>query len=215
VDSVSTIRSADTRARILDAANALLLARGYHGVGLASVASEAGVSRQTVYDQFGSKPGLLRAMVARSEEVAGLPRLLERVRSETSGTAMLRAFLDAVVAVEPQVYPSSRLVYAARLDDPVAAELWEWRLRSRHEGMRRVMERLASDGRLRRGVSIEEATDVAWAIASPHQYEYLVIAQRWDMVRYRAHLEETIAVRLLSPDWQSDTGAGPDDRAIE
>lgn len=204
---MSTQRSEVTRTRILDAANALLLERGYHGVGLASVASAAGVSRQTVYDQFGSKSGLLRAMVARSEEVAGLPRLLERVRSETRGVAMLRAFLDAVVAVEPQVYPFSRLVYAARLDDPVAAELWEWRLRSRHEGMRRVMERLASEGRLRLGVSVEEATDVAWATASPHQYEYLVIAQGWSIERYRAHLEQSIAARLLSPDWHSDTGA--------
>lgn len=212
---MSSSRSEGTRARILDAANALLLAHGYHGVGLASVASVAGVSRQTVYDQFGSKPGLLRAMVARSEELAGLPRLLERVRSETTGTAMLRAFLDAVVAVEPQVYPFSRLVYAARLDDPVATELWEWRLRSRHEGMRRVMERLASEGRLREGVSVEEATDVAWAIASPHQYEYLVIAQGWDLVRYRAHLEQTIASRLLSSDWQGDTRTDPGDRASE
>jgi AcrR family transcriptional regulator len=206
---MSTTRSQVTRTRILDAANALLLERGYHGVGLASVASVAGVSRQTVYDQFGSKPGLLRAMVARSEEVAGLPQLLERVRSETRGVAMLRTFLDAVVAVEPQVYPFSRLVYAARLDDPVAAELWEWRLRSRHAGMRAVMERLASEGRLRAGVSVDEATDVAWAVASPHHYEYLVIAQGWDMLRYRAHLEQTIASRLLSHDWDGDAGDGP------
>lgn len=201
---MSTTRSAATRTRILDAANALLLERGYHGVGLASVASVAGVSRQTVYDQFGSKPGLLRAMVARSEEVAGLPLLLERVRSETRGVAMLRAFLDAVVAVEPQVYPFSRLVYAAGLDDPVAAELWQWRMRSRHTGMRGVMERLASEGRLRAGVSVDEATDVAWAVASPHHYEYLVIAHGWDMVRYRAHLEQTIAARLLRPEWDGD-----------
>lgn len=196
---MSTSRSEQTRLRILDAANALLLARGYRGVGLAEVASSAGVSRQTLYDQFGSKSGLLRAMVTRSEDVAGLPRLLERVRAETDGVAMLRAMLDAVAEVEPQVYPFSRLVYAARLDDPVAAELWRWRIASRRAGMRAVMERIAAEDGLQPGVSTEEATDVAWAVASPHHYEYLVVSGGWDLARYRKHLERTIASRLLKP----------------
>jgi len=69
-----------------------------------------GSPQQNVYDQFGSKSGLLRAMVTRSEDVAGLPGLLERVRSETDREAMLRAMLDDAAAVESQVYPFSRLV---------------------------------------------------------------------------------------------------------
>jgi len=197
---MSTASSVRTRVRILDAANELLLARGYHGVGLQTVASAATVSRQTVYDQFGSKSGLLRAMVTRSEEVAGLPDLLQGVRAQSDGIAMLRAMLDTVAAVEPQVYPFSRLVYAARLEDPVAAELWQWRMNSRRAGMQAVMARLASDCRLRVGVSIEEAADVAWALTSPHQYELLVIDQGWELERYRAHLERTIASRLLESD---------------
>jgi AcrR family transcriptional regulator len=194
---MSTSRSEPTRLRILDAANELLLARGYHGVGLQAVASAAGVSRQTVYDQFGSKSGLLRSMVTRSEEVAGLPGLLQGVQAQTDGIAMLRAMLDAVVAVEPQVYPFSRLVYAARLEDPVAAELWEWRMNSRRAGMEAIVRRLATQGRLRTDVSIDEAADVAWALTSPHQYELLVLDQGWGIERYRAHLERTIASRLL------------------
>ncbi|HEX8939800.1 MAG TPA: helix-turn-helix domain-containing protein [Candidatus Limnocylindrales bacterium] len=194
---MSTIKSEQTRDRVLDAANALMLDRGYHGVGMAAVASAAGVTRQTLYDQFGSKAGLLRAMVTRSEEVAGLPRLLERARTETDGLAMLRAMLDAVAAVEPQLYPISRLVHAARLEDPVAAELWAWRMGSRLAGMRGVMARLAADGLLAPGVSVGEAADVAWALTSPQQYEFLVITQGWDVQLYRAHLERTITARLL------------------
>jgi len=197
---MSTSSSARTRLRILDAANQLLLARGYHGVGLQEVASEAGISRKTVYDQFGSKSGLLRAMVTRSEEVAGLPGLLAGVRAQRDGVAMLRAMLDTVVTVEPQVYPFSRLVYAARLEDPVASELWQWRMNSRHAGMLAVMTRLAMEGRLLAGVSIDEATDIGWALTSPHQYELLVIDQGWELGRYRAHLERTITSRLLTGD---------------
>lgn len=195
---MSSPRRERTRLKILDAANRLLLERGYHGVGLETVAKEAGVTRQTVYDQFGSKSGLLGAMIARQEELAGLPDVLQTVMAQIDGIGMLRAMLDAVVAVEPLVYPYSRLVYAARLDDPVAAQLWNARLTSRRAGMGIVFARLSSDGRLLRGIGVEEAAEVAWAIASPHQYEYLVIERGWPIDRYRAHLELTITARLLT-----------------
>jgi hypothetical protein len=110
---------------------------------------------------------------------------------------MLRAMLDTAAAVDPKVYAQSRLVYAARLDDPLAAEMWKWRLDSRRAGMGAVFKRLAAEGRLRAGITEEVAADVAWAMASPHQYEYLVVERGWSLKRYRAHLEETIASRLL------------------
>jgi len=195
---LSSSRRERTRSRILDAGNRLLLEGGYHRVGLEMVDRAAGVTRQTVYDQFGSKAGLLGAMIARSEELAGLPLHLQKVMSHTDGLSMLRAMLDAVVAVEPLVYPYSRLVYAARLDDPVAADMWNARMTSRRAGMGIVFARLASDGRLRRGTGPEEAAEIAWALTSPHQYEFLVIERGWSVERYRAHLEETISARLLT-----------------
>lgn len=194
---MSSSRAEKTKLRIIDAANQLLLKSGYHSVGLETVAAAAGVSRQTVYDRFGSKAGLLRAMIARREEQAGLPERLRAVVAETDGLAMLRAMLDTVAAVDPQVYAHSRVVYAARLDDPLAAEMWNWRLRSRRTGMGAVFKKLAAEGRLRPGITEEVAADVAWAIASPHQYEYLVVERGWSLKRYRAHLGETIAARLL------------------
>lgn len=173
-----------------------------------AVATAAGVSRQTVYDRFENKPSLLRAMVTRSEEEAGLPTRLQSVFAETDGLKMLRAFLDTIAAVEPKVYPYSRLVYAARMEDPTAAELWRWRLSSRHRGMGAVIARLAVEGRLRAGINAEEATDLAWAFTSPHQYEYLVVERRWSIARYRAHLERTINERLLQPAHRRRVGAG-------
>lgn len=196
---MSSTRHERTRLRILDSANRLLLERGYNGVGLERVASEAGVTRQTVYNQFGSKSGLLGAMIARQEELAGLPRVLQAVVAQVDGMRMLKAMLDAVVAVEPLVYPYSRLVYAARLDDPIAAEMWQARMASRRAGMGLVFARLASDGRLRPELGVEEAAEVAWALASPHQYEYLVVERGWTVERYRDHLERTITARLLRP----------------
>jgi TetR/AcrR family transcriptional regulator, regulator of autoinduction and epiphytic fitness len=56
---------ADTSTAILDAARRLFLEAGYEGVNLDQVGRAAGVSRQTVYNQFGSKDAVFRAVVDR------------------------------------------------------------------------------------------------------------------------------------------------------
>lgn len=50
---------------LLDAAYAALKSRPWSGVRMVDVAAEAGVSRQTLYNEFGSKEGLAQALVRR------------------------------------------------------------------------------------------------------------------------------------------------------
>lgn len=61
---------------IIDAARRLAIARGWDAVRMGQVAAEAGVSRQTVYNEFASKPGLAEALVGREVErfVTGVHR---------------------------------------------------------------------------------------------------------------------------------------------
>ena len=49
-----------TQRRITDAAHRLFLTQGYGQTTLAAVAREAGVSAQTIYNVFGTKPALLK-----------------------------------------------------------------------------------------------------------------------------------------------------------
>lgn len=195
--SMSRQVSGELRKSLLEAALRLFVERGYNGVGLETVAKEVGVSRQTVYNQFGSKSGLLRALVAFDEDRANLPQHLGKVFASTDGLAMLRAMLDTVVAVEPVVRPTSRIIHAARLDDEAAAELWSNRMASRLMGMTMVMNRVNADGLLKPGLGAEEAAEIAWSIASPHHYEFLVIDRGWSPQRYRTHLEDIITAAVL------------------
>jgi AcrR family transcriptional regulator len=61
---------------IIDAARRLAIARGWDAVRMGQVAAEAGVSRQTVYNEFASKTGLAEALAAREVErfVTGVRR---------------------------------------------------------------------------------------------------------------------------------------------
>jgi len=54
---------ASTRARIVAAAVALTTSEGWAAVTMSRLADDAGVSRQTVYNEVGSKTGLAEAMV--------------------------------------------------------------------------------------------------------------------------------------------------------
>ncbi|MFF2807489.1 TetR/AcrR family transcriptional regulator [Streptomyces sp. NPDC058000] len=66
------------REALLDAAYTALLTRAWADVRMVEVAAAAGVSRQTLYNEFGSKDGLARALVRRETEtyLAGVERAL-------------------------------------------------------------------------------------------------------------------------------------------
>ncbi len=67
----TTLDPERTRASILEAATALFYERGLDGVGVAELCTAVGVSKETLYRHFGSKDGLVDAVLAaRSDRVS-------------------------------------------------------------------------------------------------------------------------------------------------
>ncbi|WP_037851980.1 TetR/AcrR family transcriptional regulator [Streptomyces sp. NRRL S-340] len=66
------------RESLLDAARSALARRPWSAVRMVDVAAAAGVSRQTLYNEFGSKDGLARALVRRAADgwLAGVEHAL-------------------------------------------------------------------------------------------------------------------------------------------
>ncbi|PXY21195.1 TetR/AcrR family transcriptional regulator [Prauserella muralis] len=54
--------------RVLDVAGRLFYDNGIHAVGVESIASEAGVTKKTLYDRFGSKDALIGHYLRRRDE---------------------------------------------------------------------------------------------------------------------------------------------------
>jgi AcrR family transcriptional regulator len=65
---------------LLDAAAELIAQRGYRGVRMQDIANMAGVSRQTVYNEFGDKWSLTQALLLRDHEryLDGIDEALSR-----------------------------------------------------------------------------------------------------------------------------------------
>jgi AcrR family transcriptional regulator len=85
----------EARSSILDAAERRLVASGPGGIRLQEVAADVGVSHPTVLHHFGSREGLIKAVVARALDSlsAGLVGALRAAPDEADPTGVL---LDAV-----------------------------------------------------------------------------------------------------------------------
>ncbi|GLZ34321.1 TetR family transcriptional regulator [Lentzea sp. NBRC 105346] len=70
----------DITSLLLDEAAELLAAHGFQGLRMIEVATRAGVSRQTVYNEFGNKEGLVQAVAAHrtADYVRGFQDRLEQ-----------------------------------------------------------------------------------------------------------------------------------------
>lgn len=85
------------REAVLDAAAAEVVAQGWKGLQMQTVATRAGVSRQTLYNTFANKHGLARALVMRLTEqfLEGVERALtSRSEVHDQWVAAIRYTLD-------------------------------------------------------------------------------------------------------------------------
>src|SRR5205085_12518 len=87
----------DTRLSIVEATRTLLEETGYPDISLDDIARRAGVSRQTIYIQFGSKSGVLQA-VGEHIEHAALEGLIPTLLQISNPIEALRSGLERVVS---------------------------------------------------------------------------------------------------------------------
>lgn len=110
----------DSRVAILKAARTLFLDRGYADVSMDDIAALAGVARQTVFNRFGSKEAVFRAMVSAHWEAWGQDSRVPRVPQDASVEDQLRAVALSIVTFQdsPEQIRFQRLVVSEsrRLD---------------------------------------------------------------------------------------------------
>src|ERR1044072_3894845 len=110
-----------TRRALLDATRELLEEPGAANVGLERIASRAGYSRQGIYRHFGSRAGLLKAVLADIDERAGAAASIERILAGRDATAMLDALISWWADYVSGFSRVARSVYAGRGGVPTAA----------------------------------------------------------------------------------------------
>ena len=194
----------ETSRRATDVAAAHFLETGYARTSLAVVAATAGVSVDTIYKTFGSKIGLLKAVLDVAIGGDDAPVLLldrpgpQALREETDQRTQVRMLAVGVTSQLERLRPLDDILRSAAAVDQEAAELREdIQVRQRRAAMRTIVGWIAVHGPLREDQSVNRAAHVVWTLTSPEVHLLMRDTGGWSKRSYRAWLEQAITDAIL------------------
>jgi AcrR family transcriptional regulator len=193
-------QAARTRARIVDAAAALFVERGYAGTTVQAIADRAEVAADTVYASFGSKVRVLTAVIDARLAPPGVTNVTDRaeaqaIRDEPDQRRLLHRFARDIAALSTHVRPIYEVLRAAADVEPDVRDVFTEMEGHRLANMTRVAEWVAARGPLRDDVAA--AGHTIWVLASPDVGRMLCDTLGWSEHEHAAWLARTLTALLL------------------
>ena len=193
-----------TRKRILEAAQASFIQRGYAGTRITDVARSAGVSPETIYATFGGKRGLLEgvielAITGPTEVPLEQQEQMARIVALPTPAERLRAFVREVCGVLARTSPLHVVIRGAADREEFAVTLQQGLLRTRVAKTRDFLQIFVGNA-LRPGLSIDEATQRFCAISSPEMHHLLIGQLGWTPEDHEEWFAELVEHDLLGTD---------------
>lgn len=197
---------ADTRQRVIEAARQLFLAAGFHRVSIEAVAEHAGVGRTTVFQQFGSKAGLLQAIEQETSARAGVEALLQSLADPDAHRALRAAF-----EIGCQVWAAEREMFRGLFSladiDPEMRKVIQDKDQRRRQLVEDLAHKLQRQHRLRPGVTRRNAADLLWLLTSFESFDTLYALRGTVREVARLLLGQTAAFVELDPPQRQQTRA--------
>lgn len=184
---------------ILDAALRLFTVQGYGATSVGQIAEEAGVAIPTVYVSAGTKPALLRHLIDRLDEQAGVPGLAAELVSSDDALNVLGLSIRLIRQLAERCGDIIAALRSAAGVEPEMAELYADGLARHRAGAELTVRRLADLGRLRPDVPPERATAILATLSSPATYASLTGDYGWSFDQCEAWLQDLLRHQLLAP----------------
>lgn len=201
-NSARAARARATRARVLAAARASFLERGFAGTTIALVADEAAVSPETIYKTFGSKAALLKAVydvtLAGDDDDVPLAQRPEAlaVLQATSGEAAVAAYAKLAETISARTDPLVRMIMGSRDTDATLMSFVDTIHQERRIGSAHWVGHWHAKGWLREDLDVERAADILWALNS-YEPRWLLTDRGWSSDEFTAWLTEILCRALL------------------
>jgi AcrR family transcriptional regulator len=192
----------ETRRRVVTAARQLFIEYGYAGATIDVIAQEAGIAPETIFATFGSKRAILAEVIMAAVGGDQSVPVLEQsgpqaVKQQTDPVQMLQLFAADVTARLERVAPVFAVMRVAAKTEPDIAELLKHLSGIRLKNIATIPPQLAQQKALRKGLTLEQAAETIWAIASPEIFSLLTLDRGWPKEQYVRWLSETLAQVLL------------------
>ncbi len=185
-----------TRRQFVDAARALFFERGYNATTIADIAGAAGASPQTFYATFGSKRGVLLALLEAMEAESDAARYEIQLATQQDPRAQLHDLVAFHVELFSRGADIVRIITSA--NHPDLAAIAREGDRRRYQTVRRCAEIWKRIGALRHDVDEHEAADVLYVFTG-HDIHRLFTGERgWSNARFASWLERTLTETLFT-----------------
>jgi len=172
--------------------------RGYAVTTLEAIAELAEVSPKTITAVFGSKLALLAEVINPEAFSPRVRQLIEELRALEDPSRQLSLVAQITRQAYEPLVTSLELLRTAGAVAPELADVTRQIEARRRQNQARLIASLREQGALRPGLSLEEATDVLWALTSYDLYRMLVVEQRWEPERYETWLAQLLVQHLLA-----------------
>ena len=192
-------RSRRTRAALLEAARALLEAGGFGALTMAAVAQRAGVTRRTVYLHFASRSELVDELFDYVSDQEGLGPSLAAVWEAGDAEAMLQAWARHLAGFHVRALAVTRASEQVHRRDPDAAAHRRRYLTEQLGVCRRLMDRLAEEGRLSATWPPEVAAEMLWGLISGDMLERLLVERAWTTEAFVERFGSMLTTSFLVP----------------
>jgi len=196
--------AAARRRGVVAAARELFERDGYRTTTIASIATRAGVSAESVYKGFGSKAALAKAVfdvaVAGDDEpvpLAERPAALV-LREEPDVRRKIEMFVEGLAQRQARSAKVQILIRDGRHVDDALRPVWDKLHDEGLAGMTMLGRHLLTTGQLRPGIELAEVRDLLWNYLAVDHYERLVLDRGWPLERYTDWLAATVTNALCS-----------------
>ena len=186
-------QAAKTRSRILKEAFRLFQSVGFDDVTIHSIAAAAEVSMPTIYALFKSKKGVLQALIDNALPPQAFTELVEKSMEDAPSQDRLKV----TAKLSRSLYDAERglmdILRGASVLSPEFKELEQERERRRFERQAEFVKTLD----LAKGLPLQKARQILWALTGRDLYRQLVIEQGWSSDAYEKWLADLLAKALL------------------
>jgi AcrR family transcriptional regulator len=189
--------AASTRKRVLRAASTLFARRGIDTATIAEIAEGARVSASTVYGLYGSKEGVLHALMETTLFGAAYRTAIARLEGMEDPTERLATTASIARAIYESESREIALIRGAAAFSPALRRLERELEERRFELQEERVGRLHAAALLRPGLTVAKARRLVWMYTARDVYRLLVLEGGWSSDEYETWLAETLVTALV------------------
>jgi AcrR family transcriptional regulator len=189
--------AAETRRRVLQAAGTQFAKRGFEQVTVAELATEAGVAVPTIFALFRSKAGVLKALMREALFGGRYETLVEKALASNDPRERIRMAASITRTVYDSEKAETSLIRGAAVLSRELKAIEREGERQRFERQEPTIALLFRKRQFARGLDVERARDIFWALTGRDLYRMLVLDRGWSSDDYEKWLADLLVRALV------------------